>query len=911
MAQTQLQLEGLSSDDLVTPEIDLSPSASESRSLSVSISPSLAPSDEPSSPSGQKRSRRPTISRGKRSPQLPNHPKGLVETRKLLAHLLDRFENREPAPDLLELANDNAKTAGVRLKDKERSTVGRMGQIVVAAAQTGIGIGQGVQGQRRDLEEGDEDVGHTDSRWNTESACHLVDQTRGLLILAQRQGLDLFAEDQSFQANHHLPLPIKTRKGRLSSLTSPIPNAERLRLSRPADQLTLDKGLCARLVDILATLLTADGLHTVSRFRPMLPPKALQVACLDLATVLYDLSNLSIQISIGRIIAHGARVMDRQMTDRCYQWLEVRAQDVVGIIARNSASVYTATDVREAESLLADVLAGLVTALSSPATPPSVIYRSHRLLSLMIASNPQISLELLQITAFAPAAERKTAASILATYFSLNVGHNVIARRLPEMTHTRYLKKKEESDPSVEDSEEHHFIPWRISSKDPIEPCNSRCLICESEIHGFCIKCSTCTEIYHLHCLRSPSETFVYEVIRMSLPSQTKIVHAKFSLLPDRSREKLLHGTTPRGSVNSTRRLVGHHAMRLVNLFALVICGFCQEPLWGTIAQGYACLSGCQRFFHASCVDKLADMGGSACHTGQHVLIDDITGKGSDPFTVSHAVLQKSSKSLVDQSCQSNTDLRSFDEIAILYGTLWTQQKILENGVSGATIIITFVDKAQSRSDPLGLRQYIKLYETFLVGDPSRLSAAAADFAHVHNTQRPLGQGYLFSRQYLTFCSALLQSPPAQADNGASLDPFATITDVRIKDSPSFDLADLKDRLAHDLAINDDHLAQVLVNQLDALGLCVVDRQSEINASSPASRQARIAFPVPFLMNASPSVELLVTAIEALLEDLDLSMNEQGLRLAQTHAWPSLLCARYSLERVGVAIVSWATHEVG
>jgi hypothetical protein len=800
--------------------------------------------------------------------------------------------------------------------------VSRLGQVVVAAAHSGVGIAQGGSGQGRGgrPEEDDLKDRHATGLWDTEAACDLVDQTRGLLILAQRQGLDLFAGDGAFRADQHLPLPTKPKKkgGRLSSFALPIIKPEPPRLVRLADQLAPSKGLHTRLVDILASLLTTDGLHTVQRFRPLLPPKALQVACLDLATVLYEISDLSVKIDIGRIVAAGTRIMDQQMTDRALQWLEGRLQDVDAMLAGKSSkfSSRTAQNIHRVEGLLVDTLAGVVAALGDSTMTPSAVHRSHRLLSSILASKLNVSLDLLQIVAFAPAKDRKTAISVLSTYFPLGTGHNVIARRFSEVTYTHYRQRQEGSvllTVTEEDSEEHRFIPWRISSKDPIKSNDSRCLTCEAQIHGFCIKCSMCTEVRHLHCLRSPEDTFAYEVIRMSSPASTKTVHAKFGLVPFCLDEKLLDGSSIGGTASSTSRLVGQHSLRLVNLFTLTACGSCQEPLWGTLVQGYACLGGCQRFFHPTCVDKLAKAGGGVCRPGQHVLIDDVTGKGSDPFTVSHKVLQQSSTSALAPLCRADIEARSYDEIAILYGSLWTQQKILENGISGGTIIITFGDKAQSRSDPLGLRHHIKLYEDLLAGSYSKSSAAAADFAHVNNAQRPLGQGYLFSRTFLTYCTALLRSRPDNSSLGSDLDPFDDAARPNADETSTGRMTgsvNVKERLACDLAINDAHIGRVFIYQLNILGLCTIDKRSLLQSGDFIREQEQIAFLLPFLMDATPSVELLVSAIEAMLVDLDLSMNEQALRLAHTQAWPSLLCAPYSLERLGGAIVSWVMHGV-
>jgi hypothetical protein len=71
-----------------------------------------------------------------------------------------------------------------------------------------------------------------------------------------------------------------------------------------------------------------------------------------------------------------------------------------------------------------------------------------------------------------------------------------------------------------------------------------------------------------------------------------------------------------------------------------------------------------------------------------------------------------------------------------------------------------------------------------------------------------------------------------------------------------------------------------------------------------------MSFGLPLVMDASPSVEILITAIETLLDDVDLSHNEQAMLLLSNRAWPSLHCSPYALERIAGAVASWVMHEV-
>jgi hypothetical protein len=398
-----------------------------------------------------------------------------------------------------------------------------------------------------------------------------------------------------------------------------------------------------------------------------------------------------------------------------------------------------------------------------------------------------------------------------------------------------------------------------------------------------------------------------YDVIRMST-STTKIVHVKYSRCLPRLDEKVLNGTTAHGTIGSTRRQIGQHDLHLVNLFTLTNCEACREPLWGTLAQAYVCTNGCQRFFHPTCVDRLP-----YCRPGQHIVIDDITDSTvSDPFRITGSTLQSSSDRHLAPFCLSTPELeeRTYDEVAVLYGHLWTQRKILETGLANGTIYIIGRDKSRSRSDPLDLGAFTREYEGFLASNASTASPAAADLAQV-NVTKPLAQGYLFSRQFLTYCTALIRSPPPSGPHDL-LNPFGNHPEEQhVENSGAAEMvtiASIRSSLVHDLGIHDESLVTVFLNQLNALGLCTISQQSLVRDYTDGDQW--MSFGLPLLMDASPSIEILITAIEVLLDDVDLSFNEQAMLLLETRAWPSLLCSPYALERVTGAVTAWVMHEV-
>lgn len=116
-------------------------------------------------------------------------------------------------------------------------------------------------------------------------------------------------------------------------------------------------------------------------------------------------------------------------------------------------------------------------------------------------------------------------------------------------------------------------------------------------------------------------------------------------------------------------------------------------------------------------------------------------------------------------------------------------------------------------------------------------------------------------------------------------------------------LSIIRQGLASDLSLHDPIAASIFLDQLEALGLCLTRKL-------PGLEDQWGQFSLPLLMDATPSVEILIVAIEVLLDDLNLTFNEQAMTLLTTRAWPTPLCSPYALERLGGAVISWVMNEV-
>ena len=946
--------------------------------------------------------------------------KGLHETRKLLSHLLDRLEERESAPDLLARAAISAREGAGLRKGKRQSKVGRIGQVVAAATHAGLTVAhshsmhhaaessaslRNVGGVSSEDQEEQTTLG--EGEWDTDRVCDLVEQMRSLLVLADRQGLNLFASDGQSHGSSPVVRPAKGKPGRLSSFTSPVSPAKDS-MAESTNSLEADAGtelghvLLDRLLSSLASLIRVDCLHTTRQFRLLRPPNSLQAVCIDIASYLYEKCELVVKVEICEIVTVALYTMGTGMTERICEWLEGRLAELLKTSTKNydahgqSATETTAwnnpfafgttaaglptfaisSDVLDPledagptgprrrssdtsrhhpilsggealnvtstkaspftlrlASLVPRLLLAIASTINLTASKLTTIHRVHRILSTILTAEPGAALNILEIVAYGPPESRRMGVEILATFYPEATGHNAIARRPALTTYTAQRMRWETGQDKVlgeDQAEEHHFVPWRISAHDGesmADPQDGRCSVCQGDVHGFCLRCTLCREHRHLHCYqhRVPMQGFHYEVVTVSSRTSAPVAaHVKFSVCPPRLDEKTLDGATRHGDTHSTRRRVGQHDLNLVNLFTTTLCEECRLPLWGGTAQTYACLNGCQRFFHPACSDRLATRGLELCRPGKEIIVDEVAAEGRNPFAIPLSTLVESFKKQAHHLClpADAVGSRTYDEIAILYGSLWVQYQLVKNGLSSGSLQPLAADH-KVESDCLGLRPYLKAYEARLRLNKEAASSAVTDFATVSNGGFKLGQGYLFSDRYLAYCTALLRSPPvipgiSPGTSEAYLTPrglgiLQTGPTEPIDEAGTYDALSLETiarSLGRDLNIHDPNLVTLFLDQLRLEGFITLPKRRALTAIDISDPSRWVSFGLPHLMDSSPDVELLIVSINVLLIDLDLTMNEVGLSLVARRAFPSLMCSPQALGRLARALIRWVVSEV-
>ncbi|GMK53787.1 hypothetical protein CspeluHIS016_0103730 [Cutaneotrichosporon spelunceum] len=593
-----------------------------------------------------------------------------------------------------------------------------------------------------------------------------------------------------------------------------------------------------------------------------------------------------------------------------------------GILSTHTASGNISAAAIQIAAIVPHILVAITSTVDLRSLNLVSIYRVHRLLSLIFSAKPDAALDLIEIIAHGPIQSRSRSLDILATFYPECVGHNVIARRPALATHEAHMAKWETGKERVlgqDDTEGHAYIPWRAREDE-----HTMCTDCHQPCIGFCVRCSLCQGVKHAGCLHLyQEETYQYNVIVQAPgqrhPSKTEVVHVQFSKCIPRLDEKVLGGGDTRGTVDSTIRRVGQHNLRLVHLFTITLCAECHEPLWGATAQGYACMGVCQRFYHVACAAKMAKGSLRFCRPGFEIYANPHNSPSlRDPFSASADDVRTSFEKATDRLYREPERLggASYDEVALLYNHVWTQLEIFSNGIASGSLRIHY-DDDDDAGDITNLAAVLAKYKKILDEGALPVSLAVDEFTRISEESVRDGD-FLWRPRYLQYCTALLRAPsdPSQPSSSTNPTGLLTVADQLSLDADPPSIAyeavqmnTIRQTLKIELNVHSDLAASILIDQLRLLGLCTVANTQSITPAAIHNSALMVNFPLPLLMDASPSVELLVLVIEQLLDDVDLTVNEQGFSLLFNRAWPTSMCAPYALERLGGAVMSWIMAE--
>lgn len=546
-------------------------------------------------------------------------------------------------------------------------------------------------------------------------------------------------------------------------------------------------------------------------------------------------------------------------------------------------------------SINAPLLAAILENIDTTSLPPT--YSLCRLLDTIISSKPDSYLDVLEVIAYHVPQSRRAALTLLATFWPRALGHVVLSKPLrvlqgePPWTGSM-------PDPPLQSSTScaHDFVPWRFrqSQRPSIfdEAGSSSCQSCASPIMGFGLLCCGCMCAVHFECYDYPEGNVHHQCAVASDSGTRKLAVHRFCLIPSSKRDTDL--------INVKR---AQHIFRRVNLFTLPICFHCFLPIWGS--QAFHCTS-CKLFVHITCFDGPFAICGSVDISSVHmaVSLDSI----SRTFADYYGDLFLSSEDL---------GKRSFEDISVSSAMLWTQLQIYNNGLA----LGSFVLASDSNEDPakgFELQFLVELYEAYLSSGKLPVSATLGEYLEA-NQHNPSSSAIMFDWSTLAYISSTIkssydvQTPPSgtwpdlrvpgenvaiQDDSDAARHLFEVVT-----------LGHLRNSLGYEFNMLSEGPARHCLSHLHKLGFFTC---AEFPTCVPelAKSTQHCYFPLPLGFDLSTNVETLVSAIEACLSDLDLSVNECGFLLLVRRFWPSGLASDYALRRLSHAVLSWIFSEV-
>lgn len=250
--------------------------------------------------------------------------------------------------------------------------------------------------------------------------------------------------------------------------------------------------------------------------------------------------------------------------------------------------------------------------------------------------------------------------------------------------------------------------------------------------------------------------------------------------------------------------------------------------------------------------------------------------------------------------------------VSIIYGTLWIQLQLLMNGVASGSIIVTpSISSMQSargsRVEQFELQNRVRLMESYLLSGRNVKSIATLE--HQRSQATAPEESILHDWPLLVYAVAAVKtsSPPGlQLSQDAPEEFAASAQSLEV-----FSLTTIRDALRLELNVKSEAAARHFVAHLHAVGLFRrVDHKAILLNDREDISNVICVFPLPLLLDTSVDVETLVAAIEAGLEDINLSINESVLLLLTRRCWPSMWASEYGLHRLARALLSWICSEV-
>ncbi|KAI8080756.1 uncharacterized protein B0P05DRAFT_469094 [Gilbertella persicaria] len=498
----------------------------------------------------------------------------------------------------------------------------------------------------------------------------------------------------------------------------------------------------------------------------------------------------------------------------------------------------------------------------------------------------------------------------------------------------------------------------------------SYCKECFKSIQGCGLRCFQCKSNVHYNCFNSKSHFDGQNMLfYLKAGGIQKVLTPQYCVVPPQPRFRDMVDCGILGwNAKSSSAQVGllGHMFRLVNIYTIVVCACCGLPLWGVSLQGYQC-SQCNRFVHPQClVDaeeknsflKIKSSKASTPHSFQ-TCVPQSPLLETD-IKISQADLNKSLSDFYGDALPLNKESlegRSFEEASLMLDVFLMQEAILHCGVASGCIIITnesdhpllFTPSPSVEASNLpenfsnhssSLSQAINVYTSYLDSEDYQSSAFFKDFFG-HSDASTI-KHLLSKEEFLCHLAAMMKSlttsfgstmtgtPTADKRRSAgdsrgflqvSPNPFTSAGWEEDEESEfdeghtpneNLDRSMLLSWVMTNLNFRNRKAAEILLQHMHNLGLFErFDASPFLFLSSTIEQEPAVqcVFPVPFAIDFSANVEILINSIEACMRDIDLSINECGLLLLVRRCWPDPFMSGYSRERLIHAIIAWTFDE--
>ena len=543
--------------------------------------------------------------------------------------------------------------------------------------------------------------------------------------------------------------------------------------------------------------------------------------------------------------------------------------------------------------------------LDSSPTESDVLHRFRHLLHLILEKKVDAYNDFLQVVAYHTPRALRHALKILHTFWPRAIGHIVLSQPLDHRLHFG-IPSSQILLNSMPQSHSHQFAPWRFASeRNGLHTCSRGvCRCCGNPLRDFGLLCPFCMCAVHFDCYDHPEGSHLVQYTLASNPDIKRVAMYRFSgILTNAVGTQA--GTISRQS----------HDFRLVNIFTVTLCFVCQKPLWGCTMQGWNCTS-CMHFIHTVCLSSDKEL--PSCSSAPH---------NSHDLAIEWHELRKSCINFYQPILGLSSEelgALSFEEINLLYTTMWTQLQLVTNGIALGSIVVLQNGKKTNHTkahqlDEFELHRIVKWCETHLLHDKQPLSNALEDYLIENSLERGTHL-LMFDWSSLVYICSLIKSPPPLlhisshihtdrlSDNQQNYS--LNYRDGSPQPSEVVSLSHIRDIIGQEFNIRSDLIARILLSHLYQVGLFDLINHKPLLFDDGDIKTTYISIPLPFGLDLSAEVETLISAVEVCLSDIDLSVNESGFLLLRRGLWPNGLVSEYTLRRLTRSIVAWILDEV-